>query len=223
MINPPVADFIEENMANEIFSYLSLDDTSSRNAEQLFSAKVFPQKSKPGVLTLKQKDSIFIITEGRSFLWGDVSLPKMDGVKVLTSEDMKFRYFISKFLIEDYDMHSKILLIWQSKADKSETFTLSQGSFVRLCGNVNWRINVPCVKQVAPLLKSLEVSRSDFYEACRLAQAIAFAPDIKIHDQLEKKQKKLFEKNSGLEALAMENLLPLYESPEMNIIGWYLD
>lgn len=223
MIQPQIADFIEKNMANEVLRHLPAHDASERNAEILFSAKIFPQKSKEGVLTLKQKDSIFVISDGKSYLWGDVDLPEMNGVTVLTSENMKFRDLIAKYLIEEYDMKSKLLLIWQSKADKSDTFALSQGSIIKLCGNENWRIDVQFLKKSAPELKRLGVARADFYELCRLIQFIQFATDVKEHDKAAAKKDKLFKKYPKLDASVESGLIPLLDSPEMNIIGWYLE
>lgn len=146
-----------------------------------------PMFTKDMSISIKQKDTFLIIDDSNSKMLGDIKLPAIKDLKIVTPDiSSDGKRMMACYLIDDYDMRSMLALIIQSKADRTETFMLSQGSFVNLCGHINWRINVSHLKKIAPALKAGEVSGKNFNLACYLVSELAFMADC---DKKTKKQK----------------------------------
>ena len=220
MINTETANFIAKHLTDDLFSELGIETKAS--AELFFSHR-FEQFSKPNLITMKQKDSFVIISKNKSYLLCDLKMPNL---KKLTTYNPTVktdgRHLIARYLIEEYDMKEQIVIVVQSKADKSDSFVLSQGSYISIAGAENMRINVRKCKNIAIKLKESKVSSSDFSAACRLKSLIETGES---HEQIESHTKllnKLIKKHQLIGAFIENDQLPIGNSDEMTMVSWYL-
>lgn len=183
----------------------------------------FPRSKKEGNLTLAQLDSGFIAKENGSKILADTNITDVKGVDITPYTEMSDPHkFMARFLVDEYNMKDPVVLVIQSKADKRHTFEISQGTYVKICGAFDWRINVRKLKDICPTLKESGIKSADFYAVCRLKSNLPFVDDEDKHLRSYTQLKKLLKKSALLEQLYNEDKLPMYESPDMKVIGWYL-
>jgi len=235
MIDQQCATFIENYLSFPLSPFI--DDTlpsGGIDANTFFKMPI-PQETKQNKITLKQKDSFFIIKESGSIILGDLGLPASvvidsktlyltdSGVTVMPPSIKKDGWhLLAQFLIDNYDMQERLVLINQSKADKSELFAFSQGTVVTLCGQLNLRINVRICKKIAIPLKDSGVVSTVFTNCCRLAHELSQLTLKKEQDVVLKKLEKLYKKHPVLKKFLDEGLLPIPFSDEIQVISWYL-
>jgi len=212
--------FIHENLSSKLLPLL--DITLGENVcpvSVMLSTKV-NMHTKDSKCTFKQKDTFFIIQEGKSIVLGDIKLPKVKGVNVLDPSIKRDGWhLIAQFLIDDYDMNSPLVVINQSKAEKTNDFKLSNGSVVHINGQINLRVNIRQCKNIAPILKASGIKGSQFNQLCKLAFLQASREKSEKH---KKQLDTLIEKYPAIEAIVYADLLPIYFSDEMTLINFYL-
>jgi hypothetical protein len=227
--------FINANLCDKLFPFIVEHESDATGVSSFFSTGI-QQETKDNKITLKQKDTFFIIKESGSIVLGDIALPKkaiMQGAQSLKLSDQNITilppsikkdgwHLLSSFLIDDYDLKEPVALINQSKADKCDMFTISCGSIVSISGQLNVRVNVNVCRDAAIVAKEAGVKSAEFSYLCRLKNKFDFEVSDKKRALIESNMKKLFKKYPVLESLSLANKLPLGESPEMLLISWYL-
>ena len=214
--------FINEYLVKRLLPLVvSNPDEIDRPLDALLSTGI-PQQTKANNITLKQKDTFFIVTQEKVILLGDIALPNQNNIEFLRPDVKRDGWhFLSSYLIDIYDMKTPILVINQSKAERTHSFELSQGSIVSIKGQIDMRINLNICKQCAPILKACEISPPNFNLLCKLVtnsdydQEEATPGDIKKRDTL-------FKKYPAAETLAKSAMLPRFGSDEMTLVNYYL-
>lgn len=214
----------KKKVDGEQVSYITNEaHVASGTSTDLYLKTSFPRSKKEGNLTLAQLDSGFIVKESGSKLLGDISLSNVKNVSITPYTEMSDPLkFIASFLVDEYNMKDPIVIAVQSKADKRHTFEISQGTYVKICGAFDWRINVRKLQGICPKIKKAGIKPSDFYAACRFKTSIPFIENEEKHLKAYARLQKLLKKNPLLEELYNGDKLPIYESPEMKVAGWYL-
>ena len=210
--------FIYENLIKHLEPHINAD--FSIDPVNAFLSTPIQQFTKNNAITLKQKDTFFIVQKNKSIVLGDISLPQVPNVNVLTPDLKKDgNHLIASFLIDDYDMESDVVIIIQSKANKTDTFKLCKGSVVWITGQKPMRVNVRQCKAIAPSLKSSGINSTSFNQIIKLHNERQFddISDAKIN-QIEK----ITNKYPVLISLMKLKLLPLFGSPEAIITNLYL-
>lgn len=227
--------FINENLCSKLLPFIVEDEDTVNGVNAFFSTGI-QQETKDNKITLKQKDTFFIVKSSGTIVLGDISLPKeaiapgakkvklsKQNVTILPPSVKKDGWHLfASFLIDDYDMKEPVALINQSKADKCDMFTLSCGSVVTISGQLNIRVNIQACRDVAIIAKEAGMKSAEFSNLCRQKNKFDFEISDKSKKLIEANMKKLFKKYPTLEALSLANKLPLGESPEMLLISWYL-
>ncbi|GGB53539.1 hypothetical protein GCM10011607_12620 [Shewanella inventionis] len=210
--------FIYENLITHLKSHINAELLHDPVNE--FLSTPVPQFTKNNAITLKQKDTFFIIQKGRSIVLGDILLPEVPNVRVLTPDVKKDgHHLLASFLVDDYDMESEVVLIVQSKANKTESFKISKGTVVWITGQNPMRVNVRQCKEIGPSLKSSGISSSNFNQFLSLNNEKQF--EI-ISEANLKRMVKLTSNYPVLLSLNELKLLPLPGSPEAIITNLYL-
>jgi len=210
--------FIYQHLIRHLEPFI--DGDFSVDPVNVFLSTQIKQFTKDNAITLKQKDTFFIIQKDNSIVLGDISLPKVPFVTVLTPNQKKDgHHLIASFLVDDYDMKSEVVIIVQSKANKTETFKISNGTVVWITGQNSMRVNVRKCKEVAPAIKSTGMTGVEFNLAIKCIKEKQFDDLSPIN---EKKLDNLKLKYPMLGALEDLNRLPLPGTPEATIINLYL-
>jgi hypothetical protein len=214
--------FINENLVKRLLPLVVSNADEIDNPLNVLLSTAIQQQTKDNKITLKQKDTFFIVTKEKVILLGDIALPDQNNIEFLRPDVKRDGWhFLSSYLIDSYDMTNPIVIINQSKAEKTHSFELSQGSIVSIRGQVDMRVNLNICKRCAPLLKASEISPPNFNLLCKLVTNEEFDAQEASSADI-KKRDALFKKYPVAGTIAAASMLPRFGSDEMALVNYYL-
>jgi hypothetical protein len=176
-------------------------------------------------MTIKQKDTLLIISPHKTIVVGDISsrvflsehVTAHDPAKLKVEQAKNWRHIISEFVLFDYkEFKSTALVIQQSRADRSSTFKISHSpDYIYLCGIYDERINVHSLNKAYEIVK--DIPKDNWQEALKLKQrAITAKPsaaNLKKLNKFKNEYPELFDNKS-------DEVMPLHGTNPFYFLGW---
>ncbi|KZX81167.1 hypothetical protein A3715_36130 [Oleiphilus sp. HI0009] len=182
-----------------------------------------PMHSKNKSVTIKQKDTLLIVSERKAIIQGDINASVFSNsshIDLITRDELEsrgmksWRNVLFEYLL--FDHIEPAVIIFQSKADKSDTFCISHSPhFANICGQINERVNLHRARKSYQLLK--DITSAKWIAALQLKEESYFK-------DLSDNKKKLFgnAKNKYPQLFTSEAdlILPLPRSFEQSVVSY---
>ena len=191
----------------------------------LFFIAQVPTADESQKMTIKQKDTLLIISPKQTIVLGDVSSKIFTNSKIKVIEpkalkkdhDKTWRNTLAEYLLFDHsEWNEPALVIFQSKAEKSSTFEISYSpNFVKLCGQFEERMNVKRLQAAYEIIKDIPTKK--WQELLALRERETFDT---LSETTLKKLAKLKESYPILCFSETDLVMPLRGSNEFYFLGW---